>query len=123
MDIAEAVGVTYPFFIKIAGQLKKAGLIEAVQGRHGGYQLGMPACEISLYNVFLAIEGELQINRCLKGVKECSHITLHGCKLRSFFCRLQEQITASMSGIVISDLIHTSVFATDKTTEELSCAG
>jgi len=107
MVIASAIGITYPFFIKIANLLKKQSLLVSVQGRNGGYALGKSADQISLYEVFLAIEGKLKLNRCtLEDNYECDRGTLGRCRLHGFFRDIQQGIVASMSEVNIADLAH-----------------
>jgi len=106
MTISQAVGVTYPFFIKIATQLKKKGLLSAVQGRNGGYFLGRPAEEISLYDVFWSIEGDLALSRCLHDDKFCSRVEPEKCKFHHFFQGLQEQVIDALRQRNIADFAH-----------------
>ena len=103
MSIAEAIGITYPFFIKIANQLKRAGLIKSLQGRHGGYILGKSAHEISLYDVLLCVEGEMQIIHCLKDSQRCTYNTV-GCKLRKVFHTVQSNMAVELSSVSIADV-------------------
>jgi len=105
MDIANATGVTYPFFIKIANQLKKNGLLSSIQGRNGGYVLGKSAHEISLYDVFQAIEGELQIRPYLDGIAHRFKSNLETCTLHAFLSNMQEEIIAKMASKSIADLM------------------
>jgi len=105
MDIANATGVTYPFFIKIANQLKKNGLLSSIQGRNGGYVLGRPAHEISLYDVFLAIEGELQIRSSLHESAQYAKHNPETCTLHIFLRNMQDEMIAKMTGKSIADLM------------------
>ena len=105
MTITIATGLTYPFFIKIANQLKKSNLVSAVQGRNGGYVLGKPADQITIYDVFLATEGEMWINHCLKGDHtHCSRDGFKNCALRKFFGCMQQDMIAKMTAQTIRDL-------------------
>jgi len=104
MNIAEATRMTYPFFIKIANQLKTHGLLSSVQGRNGGYYLGKPAHTISFYDVFLAMEGELQINQCLRGDQFCSKCDPKNCKTHEFLYSLQEKMILELSNRTVADL-------------------
>jgi len=105
MTIAQAVGVTYPLFIKIANRLKRGGLLAAVQGRNGGYQLGRLAEEISLYDVILCVEGEIQFNHCLGDENhQCDRGTLGECKLRSVLNDLRQQVIKGMGEQSIADV-------------------
>jgi len=105
VSIAEATGIPHAFFIKIANQLKKRGLLASIRGRNGGYFLGKAAHKINLYEVFLCVEGELQINQCLKDHQLCATDTPEDCKIRNFLCTLQETIIAEMSSLTLVDLI------------------
>ena len=104
MSIAEATRMTYPFFIKIANQLKTHGLVSSVQGRNGGYYLGRPAHTISFYDVFLAMEGELQINRCLQDDQFCSKCDPKDCKMYEFLYSLQKKMILELSSQTVADL-------------------
>lgn len=104
-DVSTATDISYPFYVKIANQLKKHGLLESIQGRNGGYTLGRPAEEISIYDVFQAIEGELQIRTCFKEAHGCTRGDSNSCKLRAFLGKLQEDLIAEMSGKSIADLM------------------
>jgi len=105
MEIAESTGITYPFFIKIALQLKKKGLLNSVQGRNGGYLLGKSAHKISIYDVFLCIEGEVQFCPHLKNGKSCLRGEASACKLHTFLYDLQEKLIEEMSNQSIADLV------------------
>jgi len=96
--------MTYPFVIKVANQLKKHGLLSSVQGRNGGYYLGRPAHTISFYDVFVAIEGELQITQCLRGNQSCSKCDPKDCKTHKFLYSLQEKMILELSSQTIADL-------------------
>ena len=102
--ISGAVGITYPFFIKIANQLKRAGLLVSVQGRHGGYALGRPGHEISYYDVLVSTTGEVKISRCLESGEPCLHGQRSACKVHTFLQGLQGRIIAELSSQSIADL-------------------
>jgi len=99
--ISQAIGMTYPFFIKIAGQLKQSGLVDTAQGRNGGYKLAKQVSNISLYDVFLAIEGELKVNRCLEDAQYCSRNAVGSCSIHDYFHTLQEDLIGKLSGTYI----------------------
>ena len=101
--ISAAVGMTVPSFQGVACQLKRHGLLNAVQGRHGGYMLAKPATEISVYDIFLAVEGDLQINRCLKDKQYCNRGAIDKCSTPDYFLSLQNDIIMSMSNKYVTD--------------------
>jgi len=103
--IAAAIGITYPRFTKIASQLKKDGLLYAEQGRKGGYRLGIPANLISVYDVFLCIEGELSLSRCFQADYICKQGDLSHCRLRNLFGDMQTHLIEQMAQQTIEDLV------------------
>jgi Rrf2 family protein len=56
--LAEALGVTAPYLAKHLQALSRAGIVEAVPGKRGGYRLARPPRRITVLEVVLAIEGE-----------------------------------------------------------------
>ena len=104
MSIATSIGISYPFFNKISNQLKKADLIATVQGRNGGYTLGKSAHEISLYDVYSCVEGEISINRCLEEGHRCTYKDKVNCKTRKALHALQSQMVVEMSSISVAEL-------------------
>jgi len=101
-EIAASVGTTYPFVTQITHRLKKCELLRTAQGRHGGYILGKPAHEISVYDVFRAMEGELQIRDYLQAGHSSGDPPDD--KLEAFLQRFQDKIIAEMSSKSIADL-------------------
>ena len=69
--IAEAESLPLAYLERIAALLKKAGLVEATRGAHGGYQLSRPAREISFLDVIEAVEGPVVVNVCQDGHDAC----------------------------------------------------
>lgn len=60
--ISEALRITYPLANNIMAKLRKNGLITSVRGRNGGYRVARSVQQISLYDVVLAMEGELKVS-------------------------------------------------------------
>ncbi len=57
--IAEEESLPIAYLERIAALLKKAGIVEATRGAHGGYRLDRLASEISVADVFRAVDGPL----------------------------------------------------------------
>jgi len=123
MDISSATGVSYPLFIKIANQLRKHGLLSSVQGRHGGYILGKSAQDISVYDVFLAIEGDMELRSCLhQTASSCTNGDPHACGLRTFFRGMQDKLIAQLSSTSITSLIPAHQMPDTAKSAEAGCA-
>src|SRR5215218_3165292 len=75
--IAEAESLPLAYLERIAALLKKAGMVEATRGAHGGYMLARPAAEITMDQVVLALEGHIAPMDCFLDDRDgrvlCSH--------------------------------------------------
>jgi len=94
--IAKAVGISYVLFTRTAQRLKQEGLLITSRGRNGGFSLGRPAAEISLYDVYACMEGDLQISEHLKDER--------GGQVSDYFQTFQGNMIESMSKKSIADL-------------------
>lgn len=103
-EIAEAIDVPYPFVARIASQLKRNGILSAVKGRRGGYTLAKPINQINFYEVFVSIEGELQVSRCIKDNHDCCRGSEDSCGLKGFLFELQDSMIKEMSNKNIFDI-------------------
>jgi len=70
--IAASAGVPYPLLAKIVGQLRKAGLVHASRGKHGGINLTRPAKEITIKDVVIAMDGPNVLNDCPLFLSPCA---------------------------------------------------
>jgi len=101
-NIADATGVGRPYVMKLVTQLKNAELLSTVHGRNGGYMLGKPANEISLYDVFTSVEGELQLKDGLQSEPDTADNAAY--ETHTFFSDLQSKLITEMSKTYIADL-------------------
>lgn len=56
-SIAKRRGIPEKYLVHILLQLKRAGLVRSVRGAQGGYLLGRPPEDISLFDLVQAIDG------------------------------------------------------------------
>lgn len=62
-DIAERHGIPAPYLVQILNLLVHAGLVRAVRGQQGGYELAQNPKTVTLMSVFEVLEGPLEIAR------------------------------------------------------------
>ena len=55
-DICEREAITAPFAYKILKKLQNAGIVQGYRGVHGGYALKKDPAELTLYDIYSAIE-------------------------------------------------------------------
>jgi len=99
---AEERNISFLFLQRIAGRLKKAGLVYATKGAKGGYYLARPAAELHLKDIIEAIEGDYGTVDCTKDGKVCPNEAT--CTSKPVFHNLQKDIVASMSKYSLADM-------------------
>ncbi|MDR1613361.1 MAG: Rrf2 family transcriptional regulator [Planctomycetota bacterium] len=72
LEISDKNHIPYRFLLRVAKKLKKAGIVVSRQGPDGGFRLAKPAGDISYLDVIEAVEGEININRCLRDSSLCN---------------------------------------------------
>jgi len=70
-EIAEGFEMSENHLAKVHQRLAKCGLIRAVRGPGGGVELAKAPEEITLLDIFTAIEGEVESGYCLLGEPTC----------------------------------------------------
>jgi Rrf2 family cysteine metabolism transcriptional repressor len=63
-EIAEAEGLPEAYLEQLMAPLRKAGIVRSVRGPQGGYALARAAGDIDIWQVLLALEGELAFGQC-----------------------------------------------------------
>lgn len=104
-EMAERLGITGNYLIKIVTRLKQEGYIKSIQGPTGGYYLVKKTEDITLYDIVLVIEGEIRINRCLEEDGYCSRDALQYCPVHKIFESVQNDLIASLKRAKISEIL------------------
>ncbi len=70
--LARTLKIPHHFLAKILQRLTQKGLLTSTKGPKGGFALGVPAKEITLFHVVDAVDGVGFANRCVLGFPECT---------------------------------------------------
>ncbi len=100
-ELAAALGCSTAHLAKILAQLQRTGFVKGKSGPNGGYQLARSADQISLLEVYQAIEGEVLAARCPFAVPVCDG---GGCPLGTFFQYLNRQVISRLSRQKLSEV-------------------
>jgi Rrf2 family protein len=103
-DIIDKTGAPAAFLNKLVQRLAHAGLLKARPGVRGGCVLAMPADAISVLKVIEAIDGPLDLSKCLADSSVCPHCST--CNLRRLLAELQKEMVRILSTAKISDLVN-----------------
>jgi Rrf2 family protein len=71
-EMTKKLGIPYHFLGKILQDLTYKGLLVSQKGPTGGFRLGMPSKEITLFHIIEAVDGVAFTNSCVLGFPDCS---------------------------------------------------
>lgn len=101
-DVAERQAIPLRFLEQIFQDLRRAGLVTSKRGPRGGYQLGRVAHEISLGDIFRALEGALAVyageDEAVEGDPASIAVT------DAAFRELSGRIEACFDGVTLEEL-------------------
>ena len=103
-EIAEAEGISQKYLESIMTILSKAGFVDAVHGKGGGYRLNRPVEEYTVGSILKLTEGSLPPVSCTtQGAAACSRSTC--CQTLPMWERLETMIDEFFEGITLADLL------------------
>lgn len=110
--LAELHGVSKTYLAKHLQALSKAGLIHAVEGRDGGYELSRPASDVTVYDVVRAVDGPEAAFRCTE-IRQQGPLPTTGeackvpCGIAKVMATAERAWRDSLRGVTIGDLAAT----------------
>ncbi len=93
------------FALKILRKLRQHGLINSFRGNQGGYSLAKPASEITMKDVYEAIDGEMCMIKCIGNPSECNLKRAAICPVHYYVCDLQHEISSKLDKVSIQSFI------------------
>jgi Rrf2 family protein len=100
--IAAEMAIPPRFLPQVMGDLVRAGLVEGVPGRSGGYRLSHPAAEISLLTIVEAIEGDSRRTSCVLRGGPCRGEG--ACAVHTTFIAAEEGMIAALAGMTLAEV-------------------
>ena len=106
-EIAESENISQKYLESIMTVLSKAGFVDAVHGKGGGYRLNRPPREYTVGSILKLTEGSLAAVSCTsQGPAACSRSTC--CQTKPMWDKLDAMIDSFFEGITLADLIEQS---------------
>lgn len=97
------VGVSRPFLRKTLQRLHKAGILQAVKGKGGGFALARNPENIRLSDLVAVLQGPLKLNDCVFRKQLCRHHD--ACLLRHKISGMETRLLAELDSVTVKDLI------------------
>ena len=103
-EIAEAEGISQKYLEAIMTTLSKAGFVDAVHGKGGGYRLNRSPESYTVGSILKLTEGSLAAVSCTsQGPAACSRSTC--CQTKPMWDKLDAMIDQFFEGITLADLL------------------
>jgi len=102
--ISERQEVSMKYLESIVANLSKAGMLESLRGKSGGYRLNKPADVCSVGDVLRAAEGELSTVNCLEESKGgCNRAG--ECLTLPLWQKLDQIVSDYLDSVTLEDLL------------------
>jgi FeS assembly SUF system regulator len=115
-DLATGMGLPLPTVSKVLKLLSGGELLVSTRGPGGGYALGRPPAEITLAEMFEALEGPMAVTDCAD-TSGCSCDLEVACGLKPNWNWINRQLLGTLRGITLQDM--TGSIALDRKRTEL----
>jgi len=104
-EIARRRKVPAKFLAGVTRDLVRAGIVNAHRGRNGGVSLALPPAEITLRDIYEAVEGQMHVADCMRPQSRCAR--LGECALTEVWRRLQDRLLEELAGVSFASLAAT----------------
>jgi Rrf2 family protein len=101
-DIAHKHQMSPKFLSQVVMPLKQAGLVISREGKTGGYTLARDPETISLRTIVEAMDGPIQLTRCMDGNKSCPADS--SCTTKPVWSKLNESLYLLLEQQTLADL-------------------
>jgi Rrf2 family transcriptional regulator, iron-sulfur cluster assembly transcription factor len=100
-SIAERQGIPAPYLEKLLIEIRRAGLVTAVRGAQGGYQLAKKPSQIFVGEILAAVGESIQPTSADAGAREAADWVM-----MLLWQRLQQKMQAAVNSISLADLYY-----------------
>ncbi|RFA28220.1 Fe-S cluster assembly transcriptional regulator IscR [Alkalilimnicola ehrlichii] len=100
-DISRCQRISLSYLEQLFARLRKNKLVKGVRGPGGGYRLAKPAGEITIADVIVAVDENVDATRC-GGQRNCQ--SGEPCLTHDLWTDLSQQIYSFLDGITLAQL-------------------
>jgi Rrf2 family nitric oxide-sensitive transcriptional repressor len=114
-QLADKEGLSEALVAKVLGKLRTGGVVNALRGRNGGYELSGASDDLAVSAVLRAL-GRPLIDGCFSGnygnrTEPCPHT--RDCGIRPVWELLEEQVARVLDQVTLSDLVRKEAHVRD----------
>ena len=102
-EIADSFEISANHLSKVLQRLSKTGMVRSVRGPRGGFVLAKKPNDITLLNIYEAIDGALSLHsQCLQGVPTCG---FDECIFGGLISDVHARVKAYFSQTTLADIV------------------
>ena len=105
-EIAAAQNIPAKFLTVMLSSMRRAGIVETMRGREGGYWLAKPPREISYGEIVRLTRGSLGLLPCASRLayQQCTNcITEEKCRLHRVMLMVRDETARILDGLTLAD--------------------
>ncbi|WP_323777234.1 Rrf2 family transcriptional regulator [Leisingera sp.] len=103
-EIAECCNISENHLAQVINQLSQLGYLTTLRGRNGGMNLGKPAVEIRIGDVFRDVEGSLPMVECFADADNTCPLT-DACRLKVALADAAQAFYTALDAITLEALL------------------
>lgn len=107
-EIAEKQNIPSKFLTVMLSNMRRAGLVETMRGREGGYWLAKPPSEISYGEIVRLTRGSLGLLPCASRLayEQCTNcISEEKCRLHRVMLMVRDETARILDGFTLADRV------------------
>jgi Rrf2 family iron-sulfur cluster assembly transcriptional regulator len=100
--LSESLAIPYKFLGRLMGKLREIGIVEAIQGKGGGYRIAKPLGEICIADIVDAVEGLDNYDRCVLGFDSCDDE--NPCPMHPYWADHKDAVLKTMKTVTLAQM-------------------
>ena len=101
-DLAKAQDLSPKYVKQLMNRLQRAGIVKGHPGIHGGYTLAMDPKNITLYDIYQALDVSLVLVPCVANPPNCER--MDKCSASAVWTRLYESLEDTLKQTSVAEL-------------------
>lgn len=104
--ISQTENIPHRFLLKLLRKLTACGIIKSFRGVTGGYALNKEPKDITLYDIVVAIDGPIYVNRCLYDPANCNLSKSSTCTIHKALGKIQSNLIKDLRSVTFDKLLN-----------------
>jgi Rrf2 family nitric oxide-sensitive transcriptional repressor len=101
-DAAKVLNLPYRFLAQLALGLKKGGIVTAIEGKNGGYQLDVGWKKKNMFDLMESLGENKGIVNCLRKGEKCSRE--EDCRMRKIWQKIEKNFINDLKKIKLNEI-------------------